>query len=94
MMDWRPIDEIFEAVGKIKVVSWEAIYRQRFPLTPQGLYNELCRNADSLLKRQKSEAARRTARLLAFETEELSEEEEAEMEMLLILLLLFLLMYM
>ena len=36
-------DEICEAVGKIKVVSWEAIHRERFPLTPTAIYAELCK---------------------------------------------------
>ena len=69
------VEEICDAVGKVKVVSWEAIHRERFPLTPAGIYSELCRNAQVLLKRQAADALRRSVRLAAAEAEETSQEE-------------------
>ena len=36
-------EEICDAVGKIKVVSWEAIHRERFLLTPTAIYAEMCK---------------------------------------------------
>ena len=47
-------EEICTAVRKIKVVSWEAIHRERFPLTPLGIYGELCRNAQVLIERPRT----------------------------------------
>ena len=60
-------EEINVAVRRIKSITWEAIRRERFPLTPQGLYEELCRNAQILLERRPGDAARRHARLVMVE---------------------------
>ena len=58
-------EEIRCAVRSIKSVSWDAIRRERFSLTPEGLYDELVRNAESLLHKRDAESARRQARLAA-----------------------------
>ena len=45
----------------LSVVGWAAIRRERFPLTPEGLYDDLVRTAASLLSRTDDESARRQA---------------------------------
>ena len=55
-------------------MSWEAIHRERFPLTPAGIYGEICRNAQVLLERHAADSFRRLARLTAAEAEETVEE--------------------
>ncbi len=42
------VEDISSAVKKIKIVSWEAIKKDRFSLTPKGLYNDLVRNAEHI----------------------------------------------
>eukprot|EP00973_Karenia_brevis_P094505 12422828-Karenia_brevis.AAC.1 len=55
--------EISAAVASIKFVTWEAMRRERFTLTPMGLYDELVQNAESLLRFRDAESARRQERL-------------------------------
>ena len=74
------IEEICTAVRKIKVVSWVAIHRERFPLTPLGIYGELCRNAQVLLERQAADAYRRLARLAAADIAQAEEPTQEEFE--------------
>jgi len=57
------IEEIGKAVDMLKVVSWDAIHRERFFLTPKGLYDELVRNAQMNLSRRDDESNRRRSRL-------------------------------
>ena len=49
----------------LKEVSWEAIRRERFFLTPKGLFGELVRNAQQHLRQRTDESSRRQARLKA-----------------------------
>jgi len=58
-------EEIYKAVDMLKIVSWDAIRRERFFLTPKGLYDELVRNAQMNLSRRDDEAVRRRGRLAA-----------------------------
>ena len=58
-------EEVLSAVRSIKSVSWDAIRRERFSLTPEGLYDELVRNAEAKLNKHDGESARRRARLAA-----------------------------
>ena len=51
-------------------VSWEALRKERFFLTPTGLYDDLVRSAQLQLDRQAGESARRQARLVEDEEEE------------------------
>ena len=73
-------EEICTAVRKIKVVSWEAIHRERFPLTPLGIYGELCRNAQVLIEIQAADAYRRLARLAAADIAQAEEPTQEEFE--------------
>ena len=43
----------------MKVLTWEAIRRERFSITPEGLFDELARTAESLLSRADDDTARR-----------------------------------
>ena len=56
-------EEIFRAVGQLKEVTWEAIRRERFFLTPKGFFDELVRNAQKHMRNRADESARRQARL-------------------------------
>jgi len=56
-------EEIGKAVAMLKIVSWDAIRRERFFLTPKGLYDELVRDAQMNLSRRDDEADRRRSRL-------------------------------
>ena len=69
-------EEILNAVSSIKAVSWDAIRRERFSLTPEGLYDELVRNAESLLHKRDAEAARRRVRLARVDALDYDEEGE------------------
>ena len=62
--------EIVSAVGKLTVVSWDAIHKERFWITPDGLYGELVRNAEHLLNKQAGDVERRRLRLAAAGDEE------------------------
>ena len=62
----------------MKVASWEAIRKDRFSLTPQGLYDELVRNTQHILTSWKGDSTRRQARLKA--PLEGSDDEEADGE--------------
>ena len=57
------VEEIARAVSSLKVVSWEAIYADRFSLTPHELFQDMVRNAEMHLARRDAEAERRCARL-------------------------------
>ena len=60
-------EEIYKAVAMLKIVSWDAIRRERFFLTPKGLYDELVCNAQMNLGRRDDEAVRRRRRLMELE---------------------------
>ena len=66
--------ECVEAVGTLKSLQWERIRRERFSLTPEGLYAELVRNAESLLYRHAAEEQRRREWLNA-EVAEVADDE-------------------
>jgi hypothetical protein len=78
------VHEILRAVSALRVVSWDAIRRERFSLTPEALFGELARSAQTALASREEEARRRQARILASaagnEMEEEDDEEEAEEE--------------
>lgn len=59
--------ELIKAVSQVKLVSWSAIRRERFSLTPEGLFHELCCNAQILLQRREADELRRVNRLAAFD---------------------------
>ena len=71
------VEEIMRAALNIKALDWDAIRRESFSLTPEGLFAELVRNAESLLDRREAEASRRRARLAKVEqSEDIPEAEE------------------
>ena len=72
----RIVQEIERAVGKIKVVSWDSIYGDRFSLTPHELFQEMVRSAEVRLARHEAEAERRRTRLAEPGAEE--QEEAAD----------------
>ena len=51
-------EEIFRAVGALKEVTWEAIRRERFFLTPKGFFDELVRNAQAHMNMREHAGAR------------------------------------
>ena len=53
------VQDCVEATACLRVVSWEAIWRERFPITPEGLFDEQTRTADSLISRADGDTARR-----------------------------------
>ena len=57
--------EVVAAVDMLAVLSWDAIQKERFWITPDGLFGELVRNAEHLLNRQAGEVERRRLRLAA-----------------------------
>ena len=59
------VSEICKAVGMLKLVSWDAIRRERFFLTPQVVFNDFVRMAQLLLDTREQETLRRRKRLLA-----------------------------
>jgi hypothetical protein len=67
--------EISAAVAKLRVVSWAAIHRERFNLTPPALFDEMARTAETLLGRSAGLVERRRIRLAAAPPEQ---EEDAE----------------
>ena len=70
-------EEIVRSVGMLKQVTWEAIRKERFFLTPKGLYGELVRNAQTTLSLRDEESARRRARLAVAGEEEGEVVEES-----------------
>ena len=57
------IKAVVEAVAMLAIVSWDAIHKERFWISPDGLFSELVRNAEQLLKRHAGELERRRLRL-------------------------------
>ena len=55
--------EVLKAVEQLKLVAWNAIHKERFWITPAGLFNELVRGAETLVNRQAGDAERRRLRL-------------------------------
>ena len=53
--------EVRKAVSMLKSLAWSDIYKERFPLTPPGLYTELVRNAEAFLNKNAEEQIRREA---------------------------------
>ena len=52
-------EEIAKAVGNLKSVEWEDIRKEKYFLTPPGLFSELVRTTESLISRQAAEITRR-----------------------------------
>ena len=52
-------EDLASAVEQVKVVTWDAIRRDRFSLTPDGLFEELSRSAAALMSRMDEESIRR-----------------------------------
>ncbi len=61
------------ALARVKSLAWEAIHREKFSLTPETIFEELCRNAETLLHRHEREHERR---------EEWLKEEDGEEKLL------------
>ena len=53
------VADCVEATASLRIVTWEAIRRERFSITPEGLYYDLVRTAESLLTRADDDTARR-----------------------------------
>ena len=53
------------AVARLSVVSWDAIFRERFSATPAPLYDDIVKQAEDYLERFSGHAARRKARARA-----------------------------
>jgi len=53
------VEECVAAAETLRLATWDAIWRERFSVTPEGLFNELARTADSLLARTDADDARR-----------------------------------
>ena len=70
------VQDIEGAVRMMKVVSWEAIRKDRFSLTPQALFDELVRNTQFILSSWSGDTTRRQVRMRA----PLDEEERADPE--------------
>ena len=66
-------EELAEAVQSLKLVSWDAIRRERFSLTPEALYHEIARTAATLISRHESDARRRQDYLQNGEVEDEAE---------------------
>ena len=62
--------EIHKAVGMLKSLKWDNIRKERFPLTPPGLFFELVRNAETFVNKHAEENIRREAWLLRDDGEE------------------------
>ena len=59
------VETLQNSVRMLKAVSWSAIKADRFSLTPDALYNELVRNAQTLLSSWSGDYTRRQARMRA-----------------------------
>ena len=53
------VQNCVEATKSLKILTWEAIRRERFSITPEGLFDEQARTAESLLSRADHDTARR-----------------------------------
>ena len=53
------VEECVAAAATLRLATWDAIRRERFSVTPEGLFNALARTADSLLARTHSDDVRR-----------------------------------
>jgi len=53
------------AVKMLRVVTWEAIRKEKYSLTPRGVYDELVRSAQHILSAWSGDARRREARMQA-----------------------------
>ena len=53
------VEDLGSAVQQLKVVSWDAIRRDRFSLTPDALFDEVSRSAAALLSQLDDESTRR-----------------------------------
>ena len=52
-------EECIRASSQVKSLQWEQIRRERFNITPEGLFKELVANAESLISRRAAEERRR-----------------------------------
>ena len=68
--------DIETAVKMLKVVSWEAIRKDRFSLTPAAVYDDMVRNTERILSCWSGDATRRQARLKCSVAEEEEDEEK------------------
>ncbi len=70
------LQDIESAVKMMRVVSWEAIRKDRFSFTPQALFDELARTTQFILSSWSGDATRRQARMKAPLEEEGEKDEE------------------
>ena len=73
------VEELRIATSKLKVVSWEAIRKDRFSLTPQAMYDEIARNAQRAIGNWNGDCTRRQTRMRTpLEQDEKAQQEAAK----------------
>ena len=70
-------EEVLRAARSLCSLEWRTIREERFRITPEGLFDEIVKNAESALRRSAGEARRRQAWLEESDGEK-SEGEAAE----------------
>ncbi len=68
-------EEIIDAVKQIRLLSWEAIYKERFSITPTAAWDAIVRNTETLIGLRDREAERRRKRLAEPQMERHDEDE-------------------
>ena len=63
------VSEIEEAVKRMRIVTWDAIRKDKYSLTPKALYDQMATNAQRILTSWTGESVRRQTRLTAPTTE-------------------------
>ena len=71
-------EQVIKAVEAIKLVAWDAIHKEKFWLTPSGLFDELVSNAETQLNRHAGEVERRRQRLAAATADEPENDENSK----------------
>ncbi len=69
-------EEITEAVHQIRLLGWEAIYQERFSITPMAAWVAIVRNTEALIGRRDRESERRRKRLAEPQLERQGDEEQ------------------
>ena len=68
-------EETLRAARSIKSLEWKAIREERFHITPDALFNELCKNVEACIRRSAEEEKRKQEWLDAEGDEEQDESE-------------------
>ena len=74
------VEDLTQAVKKIKVVTWDVIKQDRFSLTPDGLYQDLVRNAEHIISSWGRDYDRRQTRMRQPLEQDAEALQEAERE--------------